>query len=750
MAMAAATHSAQQVEMVIAQLDALPPLAPVTPKILSITMDPTAGVSALAEAVSSDPSLTARVLSLAGRAHLGVRPRSADLSGAIKLLGFAAIRQVALATKVMEVFGFSSPGALNGLDRAEYWKHCLGVACCAGSIARIIGGTISETEAFVLGLLHDLGKVALDAALPKSYERVLRRVREQKTDLTDAERAVFGVDHTVVGRRLAERWALPQRLIDVIWLHHLSPFALPSNVAAERHVQIVQLADAWVRQCRIGFSGTRQDAIEADRLAEALGVSSEQKATILETLGEQIAARASWIGKDDLTSREVYIRALLATTEELSAANANLNAQNARLSREACYFAALGRLNEALTPHATVREVCGIGAEVVRSALGLSSAAMVVPSHDGPWQSLGLSEEGVVSTQIRESSMATADGSAPPRDDQAAGVWILPVDTLAAAEWEPIRHRLGEGPLWEMPVVFRGQRVGMVYFAATAQVVGARMEETAQLAALSAALGLAVAQARSQADARTMNEALAEANRRQSAMQAEVIRSRNLEAIVAMAAGAAHELNNPLTVISGRAQMLRTDATPGQRESLDQIVSHTKAASGIVTELMEFASPRPAAPAPVSLQDLLTDLRTELIEAGLLAEGAMTVDVASDTPTAWFDPEYAVRLFRELLNNAIEATYAEDRRVAVKAWRDPTDEGIVVQVIDNGRGMTHEVLGRAMDPFYSHRPAGRGRGLGLSRVSRWLADAGGSISIESSPGQGATVELRLASRPANG
>ena len=98
---------------------------------------------------------------------------------------------------------------------------------------------------------------------------------------------------------------------------------------------------------------------------------------------------------------------------------------------------------------------------------------------------------------------------------------------------------------------------------------------------------------------------------------------------------------------------------------------------------------------------------------------------------------------RELIANSVEATTPADGRLTVKAAPDLTEEHVVVRVSDNGRGMTADVLARAMDPFFSHRPAGRGRGLGLARVQRWIVAGQATMQIDSSPGQGTTVTLRL-------
>jgi signal transduction histidine kinase len=211
-----------------------------------------------------------------------------------------------------------------------------------------------------------------------------------------------------------------------------------------------------------------------------------------------------------------------------------------------------------------------------------------------------------------------------------------------------------------------------------------------------------------------------------------------------MAAGAAHELNNPLAVISGRAQLLRNRATTEEdRVALQEIAKQAQTASDIVTELMDFARPVEPAPEAIDLHGFFETLRTELVGEGLLDHAALSVDVAATALPVWFDRTQLSQLFREFISNAVEATHPNRRRLTIKAVADMSEEHVVVTVSDNGRGMTADVLSRAMDPFFSHRPAGRGRGLGLARVHRWILAGKATIRIDSRPDEGTTVTLRL-------
>ncbi len=738
-----------KIELVLAQLESLPPIAPVTTRILALTEDSRSSAGQIVDLIGSDPSLTMRVLSLLNRADRGVRPEAVTIENAVVLLGFKTIRQVTLAVKVMEVFGGAQTvdDGEGGFERIEFWKHCLAVACAARRIAMHLPPPHPDAEeAFVLGLLHDIGKIALRTAMPKSFARVVRKANESRGDFTDAERAVLGVDHTIVGRRLAERWNLPQPLVDAVWLHHQPFDGLPASIAAGRHVQIVHLADTLVREQRIGYSGNYRFLCSSRDLARILGLPETERTAIIESLADEIEARAEWIGAEEITSREVYLRAITQVTEELSEANVALTERNRLLERKTEYFAALAWLNQAVSPKATRREVCAAAAETLRRALAVKSVLVLLTTSDGRWIEVGLSDGRMRSELVEQSPGSTEQAGEMEAAVRLAraGTWISPLDRHFDSFVGRYRTLFGAADVWLMPVIRERRWVAGALFTADAEQIAGFRGESAQLEALSAALGLALAQAQARTEAMILSDELVAINRRLSEVQAELVVSRALRTVVAMAAGAAHELNNPLAVISGRAQILRGASTDAAtRESLDLIVSQAQECSNIVTELMEFANPRPPVPESLDLRALLQTLRTELIRQGLLEESAIRVETASDTPPARFDPAQLRGIFREIIQNAIEATEPSSRLLTVKAATDLAEKRIVVEVGDNGRGMTPEVLACAADPFFSQRPAGRGRGLGLARVQRWLQLNGGTMRIRSQPGEGTAVELRL-------
>ncbi len=738
----------QKTERIIAQLDNLPAIAPVATRILSLTESDRSNAKDLAELVASDPALTTRVLSLASRAEHGIGKRALTVEIAVVLLGFKAIRQITLAVKVMDVFAAKrdSDAGESAFDRGEFWRHCLAVACAARRVAMRLKGGVDPEEAFILGLLHDLGKIALDAALPKSFDRVVRKTESARADIAETERRILGVDHTIVGRRLAERWSLPRILVETIWLHHQPAEGLPASVAAGRHVQVVQLADVIAREQHIGYSGNHVFDATSRHLSQKLGLDETARVEIVESLADEIAARAEWIGVEDISSREVYVNALMRTADELSAANADLAEKNRRLLRKAQYSQALEYLNANLSAGASLREACGAVAESLRRALSLPAVAVFTESPIGSWMESALAG-GDIRLDILDRSGST-DAECPDAAAAVqlaeAGTWIAPPGRAFDFLLDRYRGDIGEGPYWLLPIVRERAWVAGALFSHPADQIAALRADVGEIASMSAAFGLAISQAQAHARAFALHDELAEGNRRLAAAQKELAQSTADEMVAMMAAGAAHEMNNPLAVISGRAQQLRAQATDDStRQTLQNIIDHAQACSDIATELLEFARPRDPQPRAIDLNVLLSRLVAELSADGLLAADQITLDIPSDTPNVWFDEEQLSRVFRELLHNAVDATQASSRLLTVKASAVMAEECVVMEVVDNGRGMTPEVRGGALNPFFSHQPAGRKRGLGLARVHRWLTLNGGSIEFESTPEEGTTVRLRL-------
>lgn len=224
-----------------------------------------------------------------------------------------------------------------------------------------------------------------------------------------------------------------------------------------------------------------------------------------------------------------------------------------------------------------------------------------------------------------------------------------------------------------------------------------------------------------------------------------------LEAMRELAYGAGHEINNPLANIATRAQALLLEETdPERRRRLSTIVDQSFRARDMIGGLMLFARP----PSPRRESADLGGILAAVIESVRAQAAARSVRLEySPSPVPEFalvdrvQVEEAIRL---IVVNALEAVKAEGRVVLEVAHRSmAAGGGCEITVTDDGRGMSPEVARRAFDPFFSGREAGRGAGLGLSKAWRLIESNGGTVLLDSHPGQGTRMTIRLpeASRP---
>lgn len=218
------------------------------------------------------------------------------------------------------------------------------------------------------------------------------------------------------------------------------------------------------------------------------------------------------------------------------------------------------------------------------------------------------------------------------------------------------------------------------------------------------------------------------------------LRQAKLEALAEFAAGAGHELNNPLAVIQGRAQLLLAEADdPGMVRSLRAIISQAQRAHRMLRDLMYIARPpipRPRACRPDELVlSCVRDLQdeAEFRKVRLLAE-------PGGAASAWTDPDPLRHLAEVLLRNALEATPAGGT-VRITTSGDAKRLDWVVR--DGGRGLDLREGRHLLDPFFCGRQAGRGLGLGLPRAARAAALAGGALTWRSSPGRGTSFHLSM-------
>lgn len=232
----------------LAKIIDLPTLSIVANNIILITQNPKSSALEVGRAISQDQALVSKILRIANSTFYGFPRKISTIPHAVVILGFANIRNLVLTASIFDTF--QSKEGDGYFDREGFWKHSLACGVTSKLIAKRLGIKNLE-EVFIWGLLHDLGKLILDAYFREDFTRVVFLVKEKEILIRDAEQQLLGFDHAAVGSLVANKWNLPPAVIKAIRFHHNPPLANESM----RIVAIVHLADILCRAIGMGNGG---------------------------------------------------------------------------------------------------------------------------------------------------------------------------------------------------------------------------------------------------------------------------------------------------------------------------------------------------------------------------------------------------------------------------------------------------------------------------------------------------------------
>lgn len=776
--MASSAHAESRAgspQLVLAHLDALAVLAPA---VAALLRDPASDANTERDEIAilrSDGFLASRIRLLA---ESSLEPRAdedAGLESLVARLGVKACRNLIVCLKTVACFPFTEQRPeQDGFDAADFWRHALAVACAARDLCAENPELQSDPDdAFISGWLHDLGKIALHAAFPKAYDRVISCAHKGHSDIAACEASLFGIDHLMAGRHVAARWHLPRKYVEAVWLHHISVASLPTRVEAPRLIALVQLADTLVREQRIGFSGNQAFYESSANLARLIGLAPPRVDCVAARLGDEVKTHSRLLGLDGAEPGALYSRVLSRTNSDLGQANGKLVARNDRLACAARLFYARTRfdsaVSEAAGPSDVVRAMAHAACDAFhcRGALALAihagkSAVEIAWIEPGADECRSRAER--VDDKLKRCLETVEPGGPVLRPIPA------PLRHLIAGEAAPTPN---EGRF--AAVFHAGQLAGGLILKAGEQYTTSASVESDEIRSFLSGLGLAIGRANVLSESRRLSDDLAETNRRLQETQSDALRARTFGMIAEMAAGAGHELNSPLFVISGRAELLQASIDdPDAHRSLMLIHDKALECSRIVSDLMEFARPHPPKLAPVEIAPLLEELRRDWLKHADLPASRLRVRVDTEhladsrRLSVLADAEQLHTVLDELIRNAVEAVRQREGSIQLESrvcgpqespmLRSPSSlpseretRWIEIRVCDRGCGMAPAVSQRVFEPFYSFRPAGRGRGLGLARAYRIIEAHGGRIWLDSRPNHGTEVSVVLptASAPAS-
>ena len=231
---------------------------------------------------------------------------------------------------------------------------------------------------------------------------------------------------------------------------------------------------------------------------------------------------------------------------------------------------------------------------------------------------------------------------------------------------------------------------------------------------------------------------------RRRAMEQQLLQADKLASIGQLAAGVAHEINNPLNIILGYTQFLIKHESEGtdRYEDLRTIEKHVRACKNIVADLLSFSRSTRTRKQQIDLHECIKEVINVISQQFELDQVRISTEFDSRVPTMILDGGKIKQVFMNLFMNAKHAI-GKDGLITVKTLYDQDAGQVEVRVEDTGCGIEPQNLSRIFDPFFTTKETGKGTGLGLSVSYGIIKEHGGEIKVESEPGKGSVFIVSL-------
>jgi len=713
---------------------------------------PQALSSTLRQIIESEPALAGRMFSLMHQKGLNLGDQEPSIRRVLAKLPVELVRSELYSAPVLQPLNNNLDNGWHS-QRRELLRHNLAVACCAEELARLVWPRLDCELAYTAGLLHDIGKLALDQTMPKSLARIFELSAEKKSSSILAEQQYLGLDHSTLGRRLARKLHVPEEISRVIWLHHSDIDRLSQFLPDSLLIRVIRAADNLARLWGLGLSGSFEPAAEPAEVAQQLSIETSQIEQLRHELAGKVQQRAQVLGLGLPYTTSAYCKTLHQATASLAESNRNLASQNQRLQAASSHLEFLTEFISTVEPQSHPLEAAErLAVRWQRFyQTGKVCLYLVPPKGSG-------TIEAVLVEALGESRPIYL--KAPFDRPLLPEVFNERFEILDAAEhtnwlFEQLETDFDLTQAKMLPLSADGKAVAVIVFEmrypADEQLLRTNFQTSACVAG--SVLNLLSISSHHERFEEKLIEVLTKLGTRQAAKPVEPAPDKTqtqqpeagfLSAVAELAAGAAHEMNNPLSVISARAQLLAETESDGQKKAmLTQIHHNAEQLSAIIEDLMAFAKPRKPRPEATELKQLLDEAVQFASQKANTDHVNVQIDMGDKAETVFVDSAQAVCAIANIICNALESYTDSTGPIKIATGPDNTGDFAEIKISDLGYGMDTETLQKATIPFFSAKVAGRKRGMGLAHAARLIELNNGRLHIESLPGHGTTVTVYL-------
>lgn len=673
----------------------------------------------IASIVGNDPSLSAKILKLVNSAYFGLPQKIQEINQAVIFIGTSGIRNMALCACIHEVL--PKNGKNGRFDLKAFWWHSLRCAFLSKQIAAAMNLNQPD-EAFVAGLLHDIGKIVLWINFNAVYEDMLELCRQHGEPPLAGE-ARLGANHGEVGGWLLERWNFQPALADAVRYHHESPLRLAHALPL---AQIVSTANLLCQEDASAVHAGYEQA--QDRLA----LNKEECAAIIEN-----SVRAA---RDVAGALDIDIDVAEPASETTAEKERRIRNDLARDVRNVTLV--MGTLEGLLAPRdqndilAVMADGLNILLDIHRMLYFLAEPAKgalyaYIPDDTGRYTK----QHHLAVSMLQNQSLLVKAIIEKKALDSFTAEQHHPLAILD----EQIVQLLGTEGIVCLPLIAQGEAVGVV-------VLAIRRNDLPHLLSNEKLLNVLINKG-----------ALAIRLEFLKRSQLQDIRDKRADASRDLARRVVHEANNPLSIIKNYLKILdlKLSGEGAAHDEIRIINEEINRVARLLNKLTEFSSEKTPALELTDVNALLADI-VKLTRDNLLSQSQVTLrtDFAEGLPAVSAEKAGLKQVFINLIKNAAEAMQAggnlsiSTRHLPppVGARRVKSKEGfsghVEISFSDDGPGIPEGVKEKLFDPYVSSKK-GEHAGLGLAVAYSIIKSFQGNITCDSVPDQGTVFKIEL-------
>jgi putative nucleotidyltransferase with HDIG domain len=680
----------------------LPTMPQILIKLIELCQSEETGMADLAKLISNDTGMTSRVLRVANSAAYQRNGRQLGLPQALATLGFDLVKSLLISESVFQTFnGFPHTSST---DLRSFWKHSLTTAVLTRDLARTTNYPQVE-EAYLAGLLHDVGRLALLAAAPDIYSVTFQNADDEY--LCAAEQKDMQITHAEAGAWLIERWEMDSFVADAALYHHENPARVMS---AHPLIRLVHLANLLSEH----QPGTRLPA-GIGAVCE-LGDATVQE--IYQGCEPQVMLAAAQLGID------------LSGLDEVPAfAPMTANPMQQRLTEEIRNRALTAELGQVFARQNDSAQLLDSVRQNARILFDLDDPALFLVTGNG--RSLLAASVGEQRQRLANFSISLAGGGIADAVAKRNLAFLERGRSSLNLAEEQLLHAFNAPCLLCLPLVAETRSLGLLIAGIDSWRVTQLQHQEKFLLAFGTQAANAMAAATKE---RT------EIEQRIATLQEEHLK--NSRKIV-------HEVNNPLSIIKNYLGMLddkltRKEPLGSELEILNEEIDRV---GNIIKEFARVAPPAPDT--TLNINQVVSDIVRLFRESRFLPPTVQISALLPDEPSDISGSTGIVKqIFVNLIKNSVEAL-SKGGRIEI------VNNGITLRggveyfsllVKDNGPGLPNDVMAKLFSPVRSSK-TGDNRGLGLSIVHGLVQKLQGSISCKSSE-LGTAFEILLPAKRA--